>query len=571
MGQNTTAYYLLEGLNELGIDYIFGNFGTDYAPIIEEMAKWQQENKPYPQVILCPHENVAIHMAGGYAMATGRGQVTMVHVDAGTANAAMGMHNLFRSRVPVFLMAGKAPFTIRGELTGSRDTYVHFVQDPFDMTSVVRPYVKWEYNLPHGVVTKEVLRRGYSIAQSDPKGPVYLTLPREVLAATVQEEVRSFDESRFGPVPARGTDGDTVLAIVEKLLQAENPAILTAYAGRNQAMPALLEALSMLLGIAVYHSSAYYLNISQESPTFAGFLPENDLANIDVGILLDVDVPWMPQYGKENRNTYWIHIDVDAGKRAFPLWGFASNLSVEGDSFLILRDVLKVVQEKMTPELQEKAQQRLSRLRQHHDGLKEYAAKMASEKGSKNAINPHYVCAEISRAMQEDDILVQEAVMNAPAALLQIARTKPGTYYGLGGGGLGFSGGAALGIKLANRDKRVIHLIGDGSFYFSTPTAVYAVAQQEQLPIFTVIFDNGGWQAVKDCTLKVYPEGAAKARDDFQARIHRHPHLEKVGEAFGTHGEWVEDPDVLPAAIARSMQAIAEGKAAILVATVQPF
>jgi len=86
-----------------------------------------------------------------------------------------------------------------------------------------------------------------------------------------------------------------------------------------------------------------------------------------------------------------------------------------------------------------------------------------------------------------------------------------------------------------------------------------------------VIFDNGGWQAVKDCTLKVYPEGAAKARDDFQARIHRHPHLEKVGEAFGTHGEWVEDPDVLPAAIARSMQAIAEGKAAILVATVQPF
>ena len=571
MGQNTTAYYLLEGLNELGIDYIFGNFGTDYAPIIEEMAKWQQENKPYPQVILCPHENVAIHIAGGYAMATGRGQVTMVHVDAGTANAAMGMHNLFRSRVPVFLMAGKAPFTIRGELTGSRDTYVHFVQDPFDMTSVVRPYVKWEYNLPHGVVTKEVLRRGYSIAQSDPKGPVYLTLPREVLAATVQEEVRSFDESRFGPVPARGTDGDTVLAIVEKLLQAENPAILTAYAGRNQAMPALLEALSMLLGIAVYHSSAYYLNISQESPTFAGFLPENDLANIDVGILLDVDVPWMPQYGKENRNTYWIHIDVDAGKRAFPLWGFASNLSVEGDSFLILRDILKVAQEKMTPELQEKAQQRLSRLRQHHDGLKEYAAKMASEKGSKNAINPHYVCAEISRAMQEDDILVQEAVMNAPAALLQIARTKPGTYYGLGGGGLGFSGGAALGIKLANRDKRVIHLIGDGSFYFSTPTAVYAVAQQEQLPIFTVIFDNGGWQAVKDCTLKVYPEGAAKARDDFQARIHRHPHLEKVGEAFGTHGEWVEDPDVLPAAIARSMQAIAEGKAAILVATVQPF
>src|SRR5262249_62108457 len=86
-------------------------------------------------------------------------------------------HNLFRSRLPVALMAGRAPFTLYDELRGSRDTYVHFVQDPYDIANLVRSYVKWEYNLPSGVVVKQALRRGHALMQSDPAGPVYLTLP----------------------------------------------------------------------------------------------------------------------------------------------------------------------------------------------------------------------------------------------------------------------------------------------------------------------------------------------------------------------------------------------------------
>ena len=82
--------------------------------------------------MLCPHENTAAHMAMGYAAVTGRGQAVLVHVDVGTANTANAMHNLFRSRLPVLLMSGKAPYTSSNELVGSRDTYVHFVQEPID-------------------------------------------------------------------------------------------------------------------------------------------------------------------------------------------------------------------------------------------------------------------------------------------------------------------------------------------------------------------------------------------------------------------------------------------------------
>ena len=179
---HTTARVFLDGLKEAGIDWLFCNFGTDHVTLIDELALAEQEGRAMPGVILCPHENVAIHMAGGYAALTGRGQGVMVHVDAGTANAVMGLHNVLRARLPVLLMAGKAPFALHGELPGARDNYVHYVQDPFDIASLVRPYVRWEYNLPSGRVAKEVIRRAHSIMHNEPAGPVYMTLPRETLA-----------------------------------------------------------------------------------------------------------------------------------------------------------------------------------------------------------------------------------------------------------------------------------------------------------------------------------------------------------------------------------------------------
>ena len=173
---HSTAYYFLEGLNEVGIEHLFCNFGTDHAPILEEMASRGKRGEKIPNVILCPHENTCSHMAAGYTLMTGKPQGVLVHVDVGTANSGTAMHNLFRSRLPVLLMAGKAPFTASGELVGSRDTYVHYVQEPFDQGSLVRPYVKWEWTLPSGVVVKEALRRAHNIMATEPQGPVYLMM-----------------------------------------------------------------------------------------------------------------------------------------------------------------------------------------------------------------------------------------------------------------------------------------------------------------------------------------------------------------------------------------------------------
>src|SRR5258708_3416304 len=264
---NSTAHYFLEGLNEIGIEYVFSNFGTDHAPVMEGMARWKKGGRKFPRILNCPHENTAMHMAAGYARATGRGQAVMVHVDAGTANSAMAMHNARRGRLPLLLMAGKAPYTVRGELPGSRDNYVHFIQEPFDQSGIVRPYVKWGWTLPSGIMTQETLRRAHTVAHSDPMGPVYLMLPRETLAQIWDEgAMRPFPAERYGAVSAGTADTAAVAQVAERLLSAKHPVMVTSYAGRNLEAPALIENLWRLPGLRLFSATPLLFKLSPPSP-----------------------------------------------------------------------------------------------------------------------------------------------------------------------------------------------------------------------------------------------------------------------------------------------------------------
>jgi acetolactate synthase-1/2/3 large subunit len=569
----TTAAHFIDGLQECGIEHLFCNLGTDHVSLIEAMAAFERQGRPQPQVLLCPHENVAVHMAAGFAAVTGRGQGVMVHVDAGTANAAMGLHNLFRSRLPVLLMAGRSPFTLRGELPGSRDNYIHFVQDPFDIGSLVRPYVKWEYSLPSGVIAKEVLRRAHSVMHSDPPGPVYLTLPRETLAETwAPDRVASFPATRYGPVAAGGIAPEQAAHIAERLMAAANPVVITSYLGRKPSAVPVLEALAVACGLRVVEFMPTSLSISRESPCFAGFDPARVLPGADLVLLLDIDVPWLPKFVAPDAGAACIHIDVDPLKQDFPMWGFATDLRLQADCGQALAQVLAAVQARADDAWRARMAQRLAALQV--DRLARLRARDAAAitPGPRGAISPAWLCAQLGAALSPQDIVVNEAIRNSPAVLGQIMRTEPGSLIGCAGGGLGYSGGMALGARLARPAARVVQVVGDGGFHFSTPTSVYAVAQRYGLPIFTVVLDNGGWQAVKEAVLRVHPAGDAAQAQQFHARLGgEHRHFEQVAVAFGAHGEAVADPDDVPAAMARCLAAVDRGQAAVLNVSVAPL
>ena len=560
-----TAHYFLEGLDELGLDYLFCNFGTDHAPLIEAMAAWQKAGRRFPRTVVCPHENTAVHMAAGYALQTGRGQGVMVHVDAGTANAAMALHNLRRQRIPVLVMAGRSPYTIRGELEGSRDNYVHFIQEPFDQGGLVRPYVKWEWTLPSGVVTKEALRRAHSVAHSDPQGPVYLVLPRETLTETWDEgAVRAFPADRYGAVTGGAADPAAIGRLAERLLGATHPILLTSYAGRNENAPALIGEIARFAGIRVFEPHASNLNISRASPNFAGDMPGAHLAAADVGLLVDVDVPWIPRQAKENPTTWWAHIDVDVIKQDSPMWGFANNLRLRGDSVIILGQLLEALKARATPAFHAAAAHRMQTITAEHEQRRAAAAKVAAMKGAANGVSPAYVSEELGRALGADDILLNEAVRNRGAVFEQIPRTRPGSYFGFAGGGLGAGAGMALGMKLAHPQRTVVHVAGDGVFYFGNPSSVFAVSKQYGLPVFTVVLDNSGWGAVKAAVLSVYPEGDAKALHEFHAQLAPQVEFGKIAEAAGGHAEYVSDPEQVRGAIERSLAAVRGGRSALM-------
>jgi acetolactate synthase-1/2/3 large subunit len=321
-------------------------------------------------------------------------------------------------------------------------------------------------------------------------------------------------------------------------------------------------------GIRVAEFSAIDLNIPQDSPCYAGIDPLALLENADLGLLLDTDVPFVP-HSKRAREMKWIQIDLDPLKSDFPMWGFATDLRIQGNSSIILQQVLDIIEARADETYRKRVAARIESWNDAREASAKKRATASGNKGVSGALNPAFVFAALSDKLSQDDVVLNEAIRNGPILQEHMKRTKPQSYVGLAGGGLGFSGGMALGLKLAQPKRRIVQVIGDGGFHFSSPDSVYAVAQHYQIPILTVVLDNGGWQAVKSATQRVYPKGIAAETDQFQSRLMSGRQGERrdfsqVARAFGARGECVREPDELTAAIDRCLAALDDGKAAVL-------
>ena len=173
---------LLASLRRHGIEQFFANPGTDFPAIVEGFARAKLTGAKVPRSVLVPHENLAIAMAHGAYLMTGAPQAVMVHVNVGTANTINLLANAARDRVPLLLMAGRSPIMEAGAF-GARSRPIHWAQEMFDQAGMVRELVKWDYELRNPDQVGLVVARAVEAAMAEPRGPVYLTLPREPLSA----------------------------------------------------------------------------------------------------------------------------------------------------------------------------------------------------------------------------------------------------------------------------------------------------------------------------------------------------------------------------------------------------
>jgi len=550
-GTVSDAYLAL--LADRGIDYFFGNAGTDFAPIIESFAKAASLGWKTPKPVLVPHENLAIHMALGYYAVTGRPQVVMVHVNVGTANALNGLINAFKGNLPVLFTSGRTPYTETGELAGRRNREVHWPQEMRDQGAIAREVVKWDYELKNAETLETVVDRAINIAMSEPRGPIYLTLPREALGA--KADGFTYDSpSRHATPTAPYPDPAAIDEAAALIAAAENPLIITGDIGADPAAVPPFAAMAERFALPVAQRKAKFLGLPSDHPMHLGYDSDPYLAGADVIVVAGCDVPWIPSTGRRpGPDCKVIHLGADPIYRSYPIRGYEADLAITGTLGATIRalgDALATHEKTARARIDARRKRIAADWRKLRDG---WAAALERVKGS-SPIHPLWVSHCIDNIRGEDDIVMVES----PLAASQMHFTRPGTMIGGGaGGGLGYGLGMALGAQLAARDRRVICTQGDGAYMYGNPVPAHYVARAESLPILTVVFNNEQWGAVRRNTRDMYPDGyAAKSNREPLTYFEPGVAYEKAVETNGGYGERVTDPAQLPKALERALDAI---------------
>jgi acetolactate synthase-1/2/3 large subunit len=573
-GHYTASTAFLEALAEAGVRYLFANIGSDHPGLIEALAQARADGRgdELPRLIVCPHEIVAMSAAHACASVSRQPQAVLVHVDVGTQNLGGAVSNAMRGRVPVLVFAGMAPSTAEGELAGSRNEFIHWIQDVRDQRGILRGYVKYDSEVRTGRNIKQLVHRAVQIARSEPAGPVYLTAAREVMEEPL--EPHAVDAAFYQPVEPAALTGEMTQEIATALAGASSPLIITSYLGRNpDAVPALVE-LAELLAIPVIESAAFCVNFPGDHPLHGGYqftTTEQDplLARADVILVVDSDVPWIPASSRPSPGAAIYAVDVDPLKQQMSLWHIPARRSAAADSKVALEQIARFVREKSlidagAVETRRAVLTAASQARR--------AALDALERPEGGMITPRYLTACVRKLLAGTDALVlTEAITSYQVVAEHLHASRPGSLLGSGGTSLGWAGGGAVGAKIADPERAVVALVGDGSYLFGVPSSAQWLARRYGAPALTVIYDNRGWAAPRFSTLQVHPAGAAAASGDFHSSFDPAADLAGIAAAAGgAYGVTVSDPDELPGVLKDALAVVHGGRSAVVSVQLPP-
>jgi acetolactate synthase-1/2/3 large subunit len=548
MKDNVAGAYLAL-LADRGVDYLFGNAGTDFAPLIEAYARAAQTGVAVPRPMLATHENLAVSMAHGYGMVSRRIAAVMVHVSVGTANMICAAMNAARENVAMLLTAGRSPLTETG-LLGARDGYIHWAQEMYDQAGMIREIVKWDYELRNAEQLTTVVDRALAIAASEPRGPVYLSLPREVIAAPASSPEAA---SLSRPVAATPAAPDTsAIAVAARMLaQAKRPLIVTANAGRDAAAFGALAQFTERFAIPVVQHRPRYLSLPSSHAMSLGFDPARLVPKADVILVIESDVPWIPSQVAPGADCKVVHCGLDPLFTRYPIRGFPCDLAITGGTVATLSALTAALEAGFDAGLVAERRRWIA---------DERATLTAAWKSAREAAarrtppDPAWVSHCIDRAKEPQCIVINEYTL----FLEQCAFESPDLYFGSSSAsGLGWGPGAALGAKLASPQSPVMAVVGDGAFMFSNPAAVHHASALHDLPVLFVVMNNAMWGAVQRSTRAMYPGGlASRSNEPPFVGLEKLPAFEQICAAAGGYGERVDDPAALPAALERAMAVV---------------
>ena len=546
----SAAELLLSAMRAAGVDYLLANSGTDFPPIIEAFARTGETGLEMPTPLVIPHETVAVAMAHGFYLVTGRPQAVMVHVNVGLANSLMGLINAASDNIPLLLCSGRTPATETGRF-GGRDRPIHWGQEMRDQAAMVRECVKWDYELRYPEQAAGLVARALAVAESAPAGPVYLSLPREALAETVQVDGAApacVRPTRLGPPPAEAIAkaADLIATAKRPLIVAQRPVSFSDFG------PLADFAERFALPVIDFWSARNAL--ASDHPMHLGYDTASLIGDRDLVIAIEALVPWVPKVASPAKGCKVIALGADPLFSRVPVRGFPVDVNLAGDPAAAI-DALSAALDARKAARSPAVAERRNWIAARRAARDEECARRIKA-GRAQPMSPAWVSHCLSEAKDENAAIFTE--LGADASVMRL--TRPQTLFRNPlSGGLGWAFPAALGAKLADRGRTVIACVGDGSYMFANPVACHQTAAMHDLPILTVVFNNAVWNAVRRATTSMYPEGRAVSANVIPiTSLGTPPDYAGIARAHGAFAEKVEEADALPDAISRALKATRE-------------
>ena len=551
--RNTAAWSFLTRLKQQGVDRMFCNSGTDFAPIIEAYESASgAERRNFPELLTITHETVAVGMAHGAYLVTGNIQAIMVHVHVGLANALMGVINHQSDNIPVLVFAGKTPITEFSE-DGARMTPQQSGQDVFDQNGICRQFVKWDSELRHPEQIVDLVDRMVHVSRQHPQGPTMLSLPREPLAGPVP----SHRDTRLPIARAQPiTTASLPESLTEALERAKRPLIIIQKTDPSSELAAAVDRLAREHGIAVIEPFALRNVCDSGAPYHLGYQSNKIISSADVLLVIESPCPWIQRF-ESLEASHVFHVGHD------PLWSNLPSRSHTATEF-ITGDPAQTVSliESSLETSDTMIEKRLSWIQTERDSRREKRSKAIDRHVNDGTMSPAVVGDRLGRHLTSDTVVFSEL---GPPQDFAGPRFANQWYTPPFSGGLGWGVPAAIGAKLACPSRRVIACVGDGSFLFANPLSCFHTMNTLHVPILIIVLNNAAWNATRRAAYNMYPDGSS-AQNESPVLTDLSPQLpfSAVAEACSVAARQVNMVTEIEGALDWAMKTIDSGRSVLL-------
>lgn len=545
---------LLQAFRSLDVDHIFCSSGSEWAPIWEAMARQEVEGVDGPQYHDFMHETLAVGMAIGCTLVTGKMQAVLLHAVPGLLQGSCGIHGALLSEVPMLVLSSEAnSYGDRDGVDPGSQWYrnLSIVGGPH---SVVDNIVKWSCQIPGIETLYEFTKRAGELAQRTPKGPVYLNAPVEVLLE--EWNIPNTLKNTAAPSVPVAPESD-VTAMVDMINAARHPIIITESVGRTAGGHAAMIRFAEAYGIPVYESQASVsCNFPHSHPLYQGGNPDATRDSTDLILLINCRSPWYPP-SNIFPNAKVCVVDEMPQRPHIVHQVLQADQYVEG----AVPAALNTAADRADPGLYN-ARRDAAHL--SHTALESNWKKAEDKAAAADGIEAIHVAACLRDALPKGTKLFDESITHSRIVQAHLRPEDAGSYSYVQGG-LGQGIGVALGGKIGASESFVAMTVGDGAFLYNPIVQSLTASKELNLPILIVVFNNGQYLSMKYNHMRFYPDGQSKENETFHGvELAGQPDLDALAGPCGAKGIAVRQKADLNDAISEAIATVEGGQTCIL-------